>query len=719
MAAFRFSERRTRRWWFIGVSLAVFVAAAATLIGGSGASTAATACNSLSGSNFEIDPATGAGTKQNPFAGGANLVVNGGAPCIDWQSTATGNPASVFNSVAKSDKPSGTSDDSFGKGTSENDTDPAIVSGSIPPNKSDLQAFGVYKESTAGGKFLNLFWSRVNSPSGTTVMDFELNKLACSGVDTDPNCVVNSKSDPDPAHPGHVLAEVPVRSVGDELISYVFSGSSTPTVCLYTWGGSSWTQPGVQIDSNPLGSVCGTGATQESGDALGSINFGQLSAANTYGLGDITPLSFGEVSVNFNAIFPPGGTCGSFGSVHLSSRSSATFTDELKDFIAPENVLITNCTQLSTSVSSKTPASPGTLGDAISDTATLSNASSPSVGIVFKAYGPFDLNGSAANDTCVDSGANANLRYTSPSIALTGPNASGDYTASVPTTAPNSFVPTAAGRYQWIASFAGDSNNGSSSTKCLDAGEASAVQAAPGLNTTLSCASACATVTVGSTVHDSASLTSTSGFRPTGTATYTVYTDNKCTVPATVDVGQTIGQISAQPTQVTLTASGTPLIPNSADVTFHAATSYWWQATYSGDGNNQSAKSDCTTEPMTVIKLPSTIATAQSFIPNDTATITGSGTFDGTVSFALYATANCTGSTVYTENNVALSGTASGSTAKTSNTTTTVITATGTYSWKVTYSGDSTHKDVITSCTTGNVETSNLTINNGTSTTSS
>ena len=108
-----------------------------------------------------------------------------------------------------------------------------------------------------------------------------------------------------------------MRSVGDELISYVFSGSATPTVCRFTWNGTTWTVPGVQIDSNPLGSVCGTGATQESGDGIGSINFSDLSAANTYGLGDLTALSFGEVSVNFNAIFPPGGTCGSFGSVHL------------------------------------------------------------------------------------------------------------------------------------------------------------------------------------------------------------------------------------------------------------------------------------------------------------------------------------------------------------------------------------------------------------------
>ena len=55
---------------------------------------------------------------------------------------------------------------------------PTIVSGSIPPNKSDLEKFGVYRESNATGKFLNLFWSRINSPSGTVDMDFERARIA-------------------------------------------------------------------------------------------------------------------------------------------------------------------------------------------------------------------------------------------------------------------------------------------------------------------------------------------------------------------------------------------------------------------------------------------------------------------------------------------------------------------------------------------------------------
>src|SRR5215218_2498034 len=100
----------------------------------------------------------------------ANLVVNTSG-CIDWL---TGGTGTAFRpGEVKSDKATGTGDDSFGQGTAENNPNPTIVSGSIPPNKSDLKAFGIHTEAD----FLELFWSRVQNPSGTTNMDFELNKL--------------------------------------------------------------------------------------------------------------------------------------------------------------------------------------------------------------------------------------------------------------------------------------------------------------------------------------------------------------------------------------------------------------------------------------------------------------------------------------------------------------------------------------------------------------
>ena len=109
---------------------------------------------SLPGSNFEIDT-------------DSNLKADHSSPSIDWASV---------TEIRRADKDSGSGDDSFGNGTKEDTAVPSVNSGSIPPNKSDLKHFGVYLEENAAGKFLHLYWHRVQEPSGTTNMDFEFNQ---------------------------------------------------------------------------------------------------------------------------------------------------------------------------------------------------------------------------------------------------------------------------------------------------------------------------------------------------------------------------------------------------------------------------------------------------------------------------------------------------------------------------------------------------------------
>ena len=65
-----------------------------------------------------------------------------------------------------------------------------------------------------------------------------------------------------------------------------------------------------------------------------------------------------------------------FGKAYLKSRSSDSFTSELKDFIAPIPINITNCTPVTLSnkawaeADNFTP-SGGNLGDSISDTGKI------------------------------------------------------------------------------------------------------------------------------------------------------------------------------------------------------------------------------------------------------------------------------------------------------------------------------------------------------------
>jgi hypothetical protein len=243
---------------------------------------------SLPGSNFEIDV-------------NANLKVDDPAPSIDWASV---------NEARRNDTATGSNDDSYSGGAKEDDTCPGTTTGSIPNNKSDLLTFGAYVEPEAGGPgFLNLFWTRVQEPSGTTLMDFELNQSStpcANGVN-------------------------PVRTTGDLLIEYrIEQGGAVATIKVRTWTGSAW-GPAVDL----------TAAAQ----AAGTINSTSIPVAESDGLATTDPLSprtFGEAQLDLDFVFDEG-SCESFGSAFLKSRASDSFTSQLKDFIRPVPVNITNC----------------------------------------------------------------------------------------------------------------------------------------------------------------------------------------------------------------------------------------------------------------------------------------------------------------------------------------------------------------------------------------
>ncbi|MFH1229297.1 MAG: hypothetical protein V1678_02635 [Candidatus Aenigmatarchaeota archaeon] len=204
----------------------------------------------------------------------------------------------------------------------------------------------------------------------------------------------------------------------------------------------------------------------------------------------------------------------------------------------------------------------------------------------------------------------------------------------------------------------------------------------PTIATTLSATS----VNVGTAVHDSSALTgatSTAG----GTVTYTVYTDNACT-------------LNAQSAGTKTVTNG--IVPNSDSLTL-AVGSYYWQAVYSGDSSNNGASSTCTEEHLTVNKADTTVSTqvhnaahtdiTSTSVPlgttfHDSATVAtqvGSFTIGGTVTYKFYTTIDCTGTsadqtvTVGTESSTATPGA-------------------GVYSYKVDYSGDANYKSSTGTC---------------------
>jgi hypothetical protein len=183
-----------------------------------------------------------------------------------------------------------------------------------------LTHFGVYLQTNAAGhRYLDLFWRRVQEPNGTTNMDFEFNKsseISSNGV-------------------------TPVRVEGDALIQYDLErGGTVPTLWISRWV---TTGSAAQCEANNA-LPCWNHKVNltAAGVANGSINTSPISEADSDGLGAMSARTFGEAEVDLDALTGTG-SCVAFGSAYLKSRSSNSFTSELKDFIAPENVNIDQC----------------------------------------------------------------------------------------------------------------------------------------------------------------------------------------------------------------------------------------------------------------------------------------------------------------------------------------------------------------------------------------
>jgi hypothetical protein len=241
----------------------------------------------------------------------------------DWSPNA---PALVI----QPDLPSGSGDDSFGQGTKEDDPNTSVVSGSIPPQKSDLTRFYLAHENVGGNFFLYLAWERVND-LGNANMDFEFNQATQTLTGGSSGTVVL------------------IRTAGDILVTYDFSGSGTPTLGLLRWAtdATTPTPPSGQaanlcFSANKFPCWANRVDLTAAGFAEGAVN----SATVTDPIAGVSlgQNRFGEAAINLTAanVFPSG-QCVNFASVFLKSRSSSSFTSEVKDFVPPATANISNC----------------------------------------------------------------------------------------------------------------------------------------------------------------------------------------------------------------------------------------------------------------------------------------------------------------------------------------------------------------------------------------
>jgi len=331
-----------------------------------------------------------------------------------------------------------------------------------------------------------------------------------------------------------------------------------------------------------------------------------------------------------------------------------------------------------------TQASPGsvTVGTAttVGDTATFQNTTAvpPTGSVRFTLY---------TDNTC-----------TTPA----GVSGSGTITTDMSGVSSASFLTTwtapTATTYYWVATYPGDQNNQDFTTDCPGANEIIVVKpASPSITTQAGPAS----ITVGTptNVGDTATFQNTTSVPPTGSVTFTLYSDATCTVP--------VPGVSGTGT-ITTTPSGVSSASYSTTWTAPAAGTYSWIASYPGDQNNNSFTTGCTDAYESVKVIPASLSMTTQAGPTsitvgtptnvgDTATFRNTTAVPptGSVTFTLYADSTCAtpvgpsvSAPITTTNGVSSASVLTPWTAPT----------TGTYYWSAKYVGDQNNDAFTTGC---------------------
>lgn len=416
----------------------------------------------------------------------------------------------------------------------------------------------------------------------------------------------------------------------------------------------------------------------------------------------------GEAAVNLTeTIYGGVQRCLAIATTIPSTVTGNSDTADYKDTILVPSPVISNCQ--STTVTTPETAAGEVIGDdalsiatgvvAVRDSAVISLeggvGGEPSGSVDFFLCGP-------DAGLCDEGGTEVG------STDLTGDT----YPATVKS--PPAYV-TSAGEYCWRAVFSGDTANGIGGSSDASEGECFTVDPVTPTLTT----EAGPDVNLGESVTDTATLSGTApqpldpiiwtgeappapGAEAGGTITFTLYgpSNSGCgsLVETTDPVDVTSGDGDYDSPEVTPTIDGL----------------YHWVASYSGDSPNTlgaTHNTDCTDsdENVMVNTVATSLTSSQSWVPNDTVTVTttGGGDLDGTVTFKLYRGADCATGTLLGTWTDDIDG-ASPQDAVSGNST--AYSATGTFWWEVSYASDNpAQRSIPASCE----ETTSLTIDNG------
>jgi hypothetical protein len=669
-----------RRWLTAGIA-ALLAAAAVTAFG------AAPASAVHDTGAFELD----------------GNAVNGAAPGDDWDN--------VCHEVLGTDCSTSSNTSAFGGASdvdwvAESNLNATIFTGGGSKDPQDVNQWA-WKDGAGGlpdkDNLLHSFAARYLTPSGD-VLFFGSDRYDNSGDAQQGFWFFQNEISLGSNSIGGGTGFNGVHKAGDLLVISDFSnGGTTSTITVYKW------DPTCTKTTGSTAGACGDANLRILGTST-AANCASV-AANDQFCGIVNPTNgttapwpytdksgnssylqgeFYEGGVNLTAL-GLAGTC--FASVAAETRSSTSTTATLKDFVLGgfgecETEVHTTPTAASVSI--------GTGSVQVSDqaTVTVSGISTWSGTLQFTLCGPLSsATGCASGGTPIGS------------VSI-------DNTTSQPITSPVATV-TQVATYCWRADFTPSPESAAAGVKPGSDGSTTECFTVTPVTPALSTQAGAGPVQLGNPISDTATLSGTANqpgtpvINPTtagppadGTITFTAYGPNNCTTVAFTTTVTVSGDGTYGPVSFTPTLPGT----------------YHWAAVYSGDPPNTNGTShnlDCSDTSESVTVTDTTASTsAQTWLPNDTGTVTSAGgaTLNGTLSIQLYSDGTCGasgGSAVSGQlYQVTLTNATSPATLTTNNTTFTV-TASTSVSWLVTFTSSDPNVTGSSHC-----ESTSLTITN-------
>src|SRR3954447_9766450 len=484
-----------------------------------------------------------------------NLALDHGTSCMDWNGftpTWSGAPTTTappqtgtgsnngFTFAGATDRFNSKLDNIYAGGVKQDTVCPGTVTGSAN-DKADLSAIYISGERIGDQVYLFLSWERQldNTVNSDVFVSFEFNQSNVS-------CGVGSP--------------FVQRTVGDLLFDYNFQ-SGNSTISAEQWDGTAW-QP---LAAPPFEASVNADTVTDTIRPDGPV--------------DLTTFEFGEAGINLSGLDLTGNggkACETFGSVLGGSRTSKSGdTAQLKDFVGPAPLDISNCVQPTATTTLKNAAGNSTIannssvafGSSVYDTVTLGNLVGGEIPTGHVQYTFF------ANGNCSDTGTSAGL------VAL---NADGTVPKS------NTEGPLAAGSYSFHAQYLSGTDPHSSDSDVSACEPFTVLKKSPTISTLLSES----TGNVGDSVHDSATIsgaTSDAG----GTVKYAWYSSlSGCNAGTFATPGGT--SLGSK----TVTAGVVPDSDSTGPI--NASGTYYFRAYYSGDNNNNAASSACTEEALLI-----------------------------------------------------------------------------------------------------------------------